>query len=151
MYVDDFLGMSPRSFATADQSCLRETIIDVFGTGSLNFDKSILPCRSCDVIGWSVDLDKEIIFPNEKGRNKTAANFFGVDLTQSIATKTLQSLGSLATRYSASLRGMRPFVQIFFQLSSSAKLVRNTNSELKLCVEVWRAVALIGLYLTQLH
>ena len=142
VYVDDFIGVSGVLWASFDQPALRELIIGVFGEDAINIDKSILPCRVCDCIGWTVDLDNEVIYPNEKGRNKLVSAFFGVDLTKILSIKVLQRLGSLSSRYSVALIGLRPFVNPFFQCISEGR-DRHATSEVRACVLVWRAVALV--------
>ncbi len=144
VYVDDFMGISSAALADQDQLRLRQLVIGVFGDDAINVDKSILPSRIGDCIGWTIDLIRSIIYPNEKGRKKLVSAFFGVDLEKLISVKCFQRLGSLASRYSKVLVGLRPFVHAFFTCASDGK-AHHASSDIRLCVAIWRAVALLVL------
>ena len=145
IYVDDFMGFGSRTTAHADQLKVRNIICDVFGPDAINIEKSTLPCRVCDTIGWTIDLDAAIIYPNQKGCKKIAAAFFTVDVSKVISVRMFQRLGSLATRYSAAITGTRPFVHAFFEAFGDDRS-KHASSSIKLCILIWRAVALILLH-----
>lgn len=141
-YVDDYNGFGSRVSAGLDQLKTRAFLCAVFGPGAVNIAKSVLPCRVADSIGWILELDEGLIFPNDKGCRKIAAAFFSVDVTQLVSTKTYQKLGSLATRYSAVLVGTRPFVHVFYEHASLDR-PRHPSSLARISILIWRAVALI--------
>ena len=144
VYVDDFIGISIASDAHNDQRLLREVIFGVFGNEAINTDKSVLPTQITDCIGWTTDLVRGIIYPNEKGRRKLIAAFFGCDLFKPIEQNKLQCMASLASRYSEALIGTRPFVSALYKASIHIK-PRRVDAETRACITVWRAVALMAI------
>ena len=142
VYVDDFIGISTAEFAMEDQRALQELVFGVFGPDAINLDKSVVPCVKCDCIGWTIDLPLSVIYPNAKGIRKLVASFFSIDIKSTITQKIWQRLASLAERYSAGILGARPFVR---SLHSAAARVTPSyaTSETKMCIVVWRALALI--------
>jgi hypothetical protein len=137
VYVDDIMVASPTVCAASDQLTDQSVVRYALGHESINGDKSTPPCRCMDCIGWTIDLDYERVFPNEKERNKLAAVFFAIDLAQPISHALLQRMGSLAARYSQSIIGTCPFVHAVFEA-----LKLPATSQIRLAVLVWRAVAL---------
>jgi len=144
VYVDDFIGISIASDAHNDQLLLREVVLGVFGCEAINTDKSVLPTQTTDCIGWTTDLIRGIIYPNEKGRRKLIAAFFGCDLFEPIEQNKLQCMASLASRYSEALIGTRPFVSALYKASVHVK-PRRVDSETRACITVWRAIALMAI------
>ena len=141
VYVDDIMAASPTVCAASDQLAAQSVVRSALGHESINDDKSTPPCRCMDCIGWTIDLDYERVFPNEKGRNKLAAVFFAIDLSQPISHALLQRMGSLAARYCQAIIGTRPFVHAFFEALKHPGTCHAT-SQIRLAVLVWRAVAL---------
>jgi len=80
VYVDDFIGISVESQAADDQLALREVVCGAFGEQAINTDKSVLPTQITDCLGWTVDLVRAIVYPNEKGRRKLISAFFSFDI-----------------------------------------------------------------------
>ena len=141
-YVDDYIGVAHKSQALADQTSFQDVVTRTFGEGGLNREKSIGPSRSCECIGWVIDLDSVSVFPNEKGIHKLTSCFFGLRLHKRLSRRQFQIMGSLASRYSAAIRGARPFVRVFFAHCHIRSPVRAT-SEVKFAVLVWRAITLV--------
>lgn len=152
VYVDDLIGFSHLSSADADQKAAQRLILNVFGPKSLA-DKSLTPCLHGDVLGWTVDLVKEVLRPNDKAIRKLMFAFFTVDLQESHwPLQQCQMLASLAERYSLALCGMKNFVHALHKMSSypkddqkfsaphRCKLMRVTSAA-KFAVEMWRMVA----------
>jgi hypothetical protein len=142
VYVDDFIGISTADFAMEDQSALQKLVFGVFGPDAINLDKSVLPCVKCDCIGWTIDLPLSVLYPNEKGIRKLVAAFFSLDMKSKIPQKKWQRLASLAERYSAGILGARPFVRSL-HIAAAHVAPSHTTSETKMCIVVWRALALI--------
>ena len=143
VYVDDFIGISVASRAYADQAILRELVFGALGPEAINTDKSVLPAQVSDCIGWTVDLVYERIYPNEKGRRKLVAAFFGFDISGIISQHTFECMASLASRYSEALIGTRPFVSALYAASARGS-ARHASSETRACIVVWRAVSLMA-------
>jgi hypothetical protein len=153
IYVDDIIGFAHHSVAASEQvfaqSCIRRT----FGSASVAVDKSLNPCTSGEILGWTVDLSLGIIRPNDKAIRKLMWAFFMVDNKASKwPLQQCQMLASLAERYSLALRGMTHFVYPFHAMcgkygldpkaSSNRQLWRAVSSQVKFSVEMWRMVAM---------
>lgn len=146
IYVDDFMGASPRSSAHEDQRRTQEFVRRALGESAINASKTVSPARSMDFIGWLVDLDSQSIRPNDKGIRKLVVSFFDTTLTASRSLQTFQVMASLACRYSQGLVGMRPFVQPLHTMTqgwSSGRGRRSPSSAAKLAILMWRTVAVI--------
>ena len=154
VYVDDLIGFSHMSAAVEDQKIAQEVIIRTFGPNSLA-EKSLLPCQSGEILGWTVDLIRELIRPNDKAIRKLMFAFFTVDLeAEKWPLRQCQMLASLAERYSLALSGMKNFVQPLHNMcrsppkegsSSSFALDRSkmrVTSAARFAVEMWRVVAI---------
>lgn len=152
VYVDDLIGFSHKALAVADQYAAQHLIINIFGPKSLA-EKSLAPCLVGEVLGWTVDLEKEVIRPNDKAIRKMMFAFFMVDLNATHwPLQQCQMLASLAERYSLALCGMKNFVQALHNLSCHPKDEKKTFSYLKrrrmrvtsaarFAVEMWRMVS----------
>lgn len=150
VYVDDLIGFSHFSVATADQAAAQDVILRTFGPSSLA-KKSFLPSLSGDVLGWFVDLGNGLVRPNDRAIRKLMFAFFTVDLkAKRWPLQQCQMLASLAQRYSLALRGMHNFVQPLHSLcglknqdtSHARHTWRNVSSQAKFAVEMWRMVAI---------
>ena len=145
IYVDDFMGASPTPHALADQHSAQLLITEVFGPSSVNLEKTILPAREAEFIGWFIHLPSETIRPSDRGIRKLAFAFFGVDISAgvSISVQVYQRLASLAGRYSVCLIGMRAFVQPLFQMLRGTSTSRKPSAAAKFTIIIWRSVSLI--------
>ena len=150
VYVDDLIGFSHCSVASADQTAAQNVILRTFGPSSLA-KKSLLPCSAGDVLGWFVDLDNGLVRPNDRATRKLMFAFFTVDMkAKRWPLQQCQMLASLAQRYSLALRGMHNFVQPLHSLcglkgqdtSHARHAWRNVSSQAKFAVEMWRMVAI---------
>ena len=154
VYVDDLIGFSHMSRAIADQKMAQEVIIRTFGPTSLS-EKSLLPCQSGEVLGWTVDLVRELIRPNDKAIRKLMFAFFTVDLeADKWPLRQCQMLASLAERYSLALCGMKNFVQPLHNMCrtppkegtassfSQNRSKMRVTSAARFAVEMWRVVAI---------
>ena len=131
------------SEADSDQARLQKIVFGVFGDDTINIDKSVLPSPVADCIGYTADLPKALIYPNEKGRHKLAAAFFSFDLREAIPQKSYQRMASLASCYSVVLIGTRPCVKPLYS-ASTLPGKRRLTPDAKACVAVWRAIALMA-------
>lgn len=143
VYVDDFMGVSHHKVAQDEQRICQEKITALLGSNAVNVLKSLPPARAADFIGWYIDLESASIRPNDRGIRKLTAVFFGHNFSKHVKHPIViyQKLASLASRYSAALLAMRPFVHPFFALTSG-KGPRACSSECRLAILVWRTVIL---------
>ena len=151
IYVDDFMGLSHRSTAQADQMIVQSICKATFGSDALA-DDNLVPSSEADILGFRVDLTLATIRPSDKGIRKLAFVFFSVDLNaETWPLRTCQIVASLSDRYSNVIVGLRPFVDCFNKLTGkfSSVTITSPNSKRKLsslarcAVTVWRAVILL--------
>ena len=145
IFCDDFMGLSHYTTARGDQLIARDLVTGVFGDGSPALEKAVDPCLQADIIGWSVDLEKETIRPSDKGIRKLMFSFFMVDaLATHWPLSLCQLLSSLAQRYSLALIGMRPFVSAFYEMCGGSTKVnlRRVTPKARFALEIWRITSL---------
>ena len=78
-YVDDYVGLSPVLTADQDQIKFQHVARAVLGDSALSSAKSVSPTTKTDIIGWSVDLDRELIRPGDRGIDQLMFSFFSFD------------------------------------------------------------------------
>ena len=141
-FVDDMVGFSVAREAVEDQKIAQGIICDTFNAQAVNQSKSISPSVEVDVIGWTINLTKIEMCPNEKGINKLLLCFLFVDTERYLPLKVYQLLASLAERYSIGLKSLTPFVS---PLHAMTKQARNHSKKptpiVKFCIDMWRVVA----------
>jgi len=108
MYVDDGMGVTLRQHLQHDQDHMRVVCEGLLGSKAMAPDKWESG-RRLTMIGWTVDLDSRRVTISRKSFMKTLYGFFSADLHAPFQVRTLQKLGSWASRYSLILRVMRPF------------------------------------------
>ena len=109
-YVDDFMIFSHDRHCEIDQNINQANIKALFGDDAIEPSKCVRPSKTANVIGWFVDLTRNLIRPNDKGLNKLLFVFFFVDEKKPQPLKVFQLMASLAERYSHAIKGMRSFV-----------------------------------------
>ena len=62
-----------------------------------------------DVIGYTLDLEKQVVTLSRRNFLKTLYLFFTVDTTAAVPVHTMQTIAALISRYSTICRYMRPF------------------------------------------
>ena len=70
LYVDDFIAFGHVFHAHSDQRVLHVLLNGIFGPGAVNPDKSVLPTKTGDAIGWMIDIPAQCLYPNDKGCKK---------------------------------------------------------------------------------
>lgn len=103
MYVDDFIGVSPRSSWTND----RETVVDIIrrllGDDAEETSKRESTEdndeRTLVALGWSFNLSSRTVDVATHNRAKAIYRFATLDLNNPVPRKDLQAVCSLAQRY----------------------------------------------------
>ena len=151
IYVDDFMGLSHRLTAQADQYIVQSVCRATFGLDALA-DDNLVASSVADILGYRIDLIAATIRPSDKGIRKLAFVFFTVSLEEKTwPLRTCQVVASLSERYSSVLVGLRPFVDCFNKLTGKFSRVtpispnspRKLSSLARCAVVVWRAVILL--------
>lgn len=152
-YVDDRFHAAHKDVVAFDHELVVALNELVYGPDPLDPEKSQPDSSVISAIGWTLDTFRGTLRPNDKATKKLVLAFFSVSIRPHARwpLKVIQALASLASRYSLALVGMRPFVQPFNQMLSSASTVdaakrpytqRCPSSEARFAVMLWRAVAI---------
>jgi hypothetical protein len=149
-YCDDSVGCSPAESAISDFELAQGVCRDMFAEHAVSLPKLVHPTPQAAVLGWWVDLVSELIRPSDRAIRKLAFVFFvALDTDQPKWPLPLcQVVASLATRYSAGVCGMKPFVAPFNHLlaGDQSKFSRRMiNSSTRFCVEMWRVAIIMML------
>jgi hypothetical protein len=147
-YVDDYMIFAHDSKINQAQEINQQGIKAYFGDAAIELDKSVLPTKTANIIGWFVNLLSGRIRPNDKGINKLLFVFLFVDERSPQPLKVFQLMSSLAERYSQGIRGMRAFVDPITNMTrnwSSRKhfTKRQADSNARFSIEIWRVVAIL--------
>jgi hypothetical protein len=147
-YVDDYMIFAHDSKIKQAQEINQQGIKAYFGDAAIELDKSVLPTKTANIIGWFVNLLSGRIRPNDKGINKLLFVFLFVDERSPQPLKVFQLMSSLAERYSQGIRGMRAFVDPITNMTrnwSSGKhfTKRQADSNARFSIEIWRVVAIL--------
>ena len=128
-----------------------EVVIDVverctLGKGAIGLEKKLLG-QTVGVYGFMVNLTNGTIRPMNKGIEKLTVTFWLFDSNQRQHQKVWQCLASLCEYYSHALRGTRPLVRIFEEMSTTCnsfpdKMAKATPLAHAI-IELWRIITMI--------
>ena len=150
IYVDDLGGFVQHKYGPQDLANVRAAVVGLLGENSMS-DKSHYGVTG-NLIGWFVNLETATIRPNDKGIRKLFyVFFFKVDIDArdiQWSLNTVQTISSLAERYSHAILAMRPFVFVFQNILQKMEgkgmhALRRPSSAAVQAVILWRTVALI--------
>ena len=146
VYCDDGIGCCHKDDRQHDMRVFGETIISILGEDAIAEDKSEWG-RSMDVLGWNIDLDSMSFSLSVKNSNNAITRFVTLDENAGVKAKSIESLASLASRYSKVCREMKPYVGILFaELSRVGHRLHNgrrswliLSESAKVNIRRWRA------------
>jgi hypothetical protein len=105
MYVDDIVAVTDVTHLESDVAAARGICTGLLGDRAVADHKTETTAggeaRRIDVIGYTLDLDKQVVTLSRRNCLKTIYAFFRVDTRRPVAVSTVQQLASLASRYSA--------------------------------------------------
>ena len=146
MYVDDIVGVSERSELQHDLDPERGVCTKLLGDHAVQDDKTVFTTREVrrlDVIGYIIDLEKQVVTISRRNLLKNMYLFFSIDTDQAVTVATMETIAALASRYSMICREMRPFSKA---LHGSFKGLINKRVSFMLkadairSIEMWRAM-----------
>jgi hypothetical protein len=151
VFVDDFIGFSSSAHAESDHNIISNAITTCFNNPDADAaTKRIPPCICTDVIGWSINLEYEMLSPSTKAIDKLLFHFTFNDSCKAYTLNQYQQFASRAQRYSEGIMGMKPFVTPFNKMISSFSIhdnniyrTKHLSSEAKLCFIIWQYVSLL--------
>ena len=104
MYIDDYIGVSPRAQWERDQQTIAENIRNLLGSDAEETAKRESTednsDRSLVVLGWSFSLSLRTVGIARHNRAKAIYRFGSIDLEQPVPKRDIQAICSLAQRYS---------------------------------------------------
>jgi hypothetical protein len=144
IFVDDCLGVTRKGAVERDSELTR-----LFCTGLLGPDawavKKYELGRRLDWIGWSIDLDTQLVTIKRANFLKTLYGFLKVDMDRA-SVKELERLASWASRYSLILRSMRPFTPHLYAETAGMKggrVLKSMKLEGRRAVVMWRGMLVL--------
>ena len=144
---DDYIFLTLKE----DHDDANEVVMDVIerrtlGKGSVGLDKKLLG-QEVGVYGFMVNLKQGSIRPMDKGIQKLTASFWLFDVEQRQPEALWQCLASLCEYYSHAIRGARPLIRIFEEMSTTCKAYADRKAKAtpltKAIIELWRIITLV--------
>ena len=132
MYVDDIIGVSAREHISTDLDAARGVCTGLLGDNAVQDEKTVTTDkdnRRMDVIGYTLDLGKQVVTLSHRNYLKTLYLFFSVDTAAPVPVKSMERIASLASRYSGICREMKPFTKALY---SSYAGLRNKSTSVRL-------------------
>ena len=117
MYVDDIIGVSARVHVGHDLDAARGVCTELLGDNAVQDEKTVVTDslnRRMDVTGYTLDLGKQVVTLSRRNFLKTLYLFFNVNTASPVPVKSMETIASLASRYSDICREMKPFTRAFY-------------------------------------
>jgi hypothetical protein len=143
--TDDICGVSHRDDVVHDMTVVREVIIMLLGPYAINEKKTVV-ARVADMVGWSIDLDTQLVTMAKHNLHRTLYDFMQVKAGQHISIKYLQKLASYSSRYSTICRYMKPFSSYLYDAASGYHNMETrvmVSAELSVVTELWTMMIIL--------
>ena len=143
MYVDDLMGCCHHDDLQDELEAARAVCNGLLGEGAVE-EKKTTSGRQQDFIGWQINLDRRSVSVAAHNYQKTLYGFLKVNTARGVKVRSIQSLASWASRYSAVCRNLKPFTQDLFDMVKG----QTTHADVPLstaairAIEVWRGALL---------
>ena len=144
-YVDDVMGCSPTSSLPSDIGTVVGTIQALLGPDAENQGKREQG-RRLDWLGWSMDLDLRTVTIAKHNFLKTMYEFFNFDVEGVVSVNKMETLASLASRYSMLCWAMKPYTHQFYSFISGTRNTRKSrklDSLAQFDVLMWRSYLVV--------
>ena len=115
MYVDDGIIVCHRDDVVHTQNIIFTFVRNLLGNDAIETSKT-KQGRQLDFIGYSVDMDSEVVMVAHNNLRKALYAFLNVDLEDGarVPVRQLQGLASLGSRYGYISHLMRPYVRTLY-------------------------------------
>jgi hypothetical protein len=143
--TDDLCGVSHRNDVDHDIAIVREVIIKLLGPFAINEKKTVV-ARVADIVGWSINLDTQLVTMAKHNLLRTLYDFIQVKHGQHISIKYLQKLASYSSRYSTICRYMKPFSSYLYDAASGYHNVETrvmVSAELLVVTDLWTMMIIL--------
>lgn len=143
IYVDDICGISVgEDNASEALSTTVNTVSKLLGPEAANNDKCVKPTRKLEMIGWCIDLDERIVYPNEKAICKLIYYCEECAKTQGVAPywRHFEALASSVRRLVIVYEGMEPFISALYNMGVPKAHTPREKEMGLICVDMWRVL-----------
>lgn len=141
MFVDDIIGVSTRQCVEKDMNTTRGLCQGLLGDHAIEEKKTAVG-RRLTVIGWDLDLDKQLVGLAQKNALKAFYGFATEGESERVPMKAFQRWASWAERYGDLCWYMRPFRRILYgaiRLDWEHKSVRVPH-KVRLVIRLYQAL-----------
>jgi len=146
LYVDDVFSASLRWDVDRDLEIASTFIRNLFGDTAVAIEKTVYG-RVLNSIGYTLDLDKRLVYIAERNVHKAMYGFMTTDLGESVTVQQLMRLGSWASRYGTICRHMRPFSRFIYAAYAGRRNLYATvamTSALRIVIRLFRVLFLLS-------
>ena len=146
MYVDDIIGVSWTNSVLAEQSAVKVMLNDLLGEEAVADEKTVRTTEReprIVVLGWCIDMHKQIVTISERNLLKAIYCFFSVDLTADyVPVRLLVQCASLATRYEMICCVLRPFSRALYASYTGRHRAAKVElrEDAKWAIRLWRTM-----------
>ena len=147
LYVDDLLAVSPTAEVEAEHTRATECMNGLLGSkaeAAAKFETG----RTLDMIGWTINLDTNLVTIKRSNFLKTVYAFVTVDV-KCVTLPQLQALASYSSRYSELIRIMKPYCSFLYiemtkyQGSSSKSVTHKLSNGAVQVIRMWLLILLM--------
>ena len=146
MYVDDIIGVSWTNSVLAEQEEVRVLCNSLLGDGAVADEKTVRTTEHNPrivVLGWCIDMHKQIVTIGERNLWKAIYCFFSVDLEADyVPVYLLVQCASLATRYEMICCVLRPFSRALYASYTGRHAAAKVElrDDAKWAIRLWRTM-----------
>jgi hypothetical protein len=146
MYVDDLIGVSWSNQANRVLAESRAFMCSLLGDNAVADDKTVRTTEReprIVVLGWCLDMHKQIVTISRKNLLKATYCFFSVDLSADyVPVDLMVQCASLATRYEMVCCVLRPFSKALYASFTGRHQAAKVHLEddAKWAVRLWRSM-----------
>ena len=148
MYSDDMIGVCRAQDAERDMGVARSLCTRLLGDKAVAEKKTEMG-RRLTVIGWDIDLDKQLVTISRKNALTALYGYASVDLDKRVPVRIIQRWASWAERYGEICMYMRPFRRVLYgqiqgRLQHTSVVVSNKTKRV-----IWLYLALLALTISE--
>jgi hypothetical protein len=146
MYVDDIIGVSWSNRVLEEQRQVGNFLNSLLGDGAVEDTKTVRttePEPRIVVLGWCIDMHKQIVTIGERNLLKAIYCFFSVDLEADyVPVSLLVQCASLASRYEMICCVLRPFSRALYASYTGRHRAAKVElrDDAKWAIRLWRTM-----------
>jgi hypothetical protein len=146
MYVDDIIGVSWTHSVLSEQQVVKVFLNDLLGEEAVADEKTVRTTEReprIVVLGWCIDMHKQIVTIGERNLLKAIYCFFSVDLAADyVPVYLLEQCASLASRYEMICCVLRPFSRALYASYTGRHRAAKVEllDDAKWAIRLWRTM-----------